>query len=391
MKIVVTVMVRDEIDVMAAWVEHHLAQDVDLIIATDNASVDGTAEVLQRYADLGLLELHHDPVHHKQQHAVVTGMARRAYTEHHADWVINADADEFWAPQDKRLTLRKALEQVPLALNAFTAPVTNLIGPPALRGSGLERLRWRDMRSTEQLQEVGIHAQPTADAVHRGDPDVVVSQGNHYVSLKSAGQPDPSVALDVLHVPWRSWSQFEQKVINTGRAYESNPNLRPSPRHHGMADYRRHLAGRLWYAFLLRMPPERALRNGEADGTYAHDPWLSEHLCRLLDRAAAPDLLAACLDTTNDEPVDPDEHEAAARYGRMFASLEHELIEARARIADREATARRLANERDRAIAERDRARAKAPPARLAADWKRVARRTAGAVVRRLPRPGRVT
>ena len=52
-RFVVTLMVRDEVDIIAAFVEHHLAQGADLIIVTDNGSVDGTTEVLQRYADLG--------------------------------------------------------------------------------------------------------------------------------------------------------------------------------------------------------------------------------------------------------------------------------------------------------------------------------------------------
>ena len=93
MRFVITLMVRDEADIIAAFVEHHVDQGADLIIVTDNGSVDGTAEILQRYADLGVLELHHDPVFRKQQGVVVTGMARRAFTDHHADWVINADAD----------------------------------------------------------------------------------------------------------------------------------------------------------------------------------------------------------------------------------------------------------------------------------------------------------
>jgi hypothetical protein len=76
-------------------VEHHAAQGADLIIATDNGSFDGTTEVLKAHADLGIVELHHDPVHRKQQHVLVTNMARRARSEYAADWVINADADEF--------------------------------------------------------------------------------------------------------------------------------------------------------------------------------------------------------------------------------------------------------------------------------------------------------
>jgi glycosyltransferase involved in cell wall biosynthesis len=361
MRSIVTVMVRDEVDIIAAFVEHHLAQGVDLIIATDNGSVDGTTEILQRYADLGVLELHHDPVFRKQQHAVVTGMARRAYTEHGADWVINADADEFWVPCDKRLALETALEGIPTSLETFTVPVMNLIGPPAMRGSGVDRLLWRDMRTQEQLQAIGIFAQPTADAVHRGDPDIVVAQGNHFVSLKGTGQPDPAFELEVLHMPWRSWLQYERRVINTGRSYEANPTLRPSKNHHGMADYRRYLAGRLMYAFLVRQPSARELSSGRADGAFVYDTWLRDHLHALVDRALLPDLLARCLDASDDEPIDPGEHERGAIIGELFIALERERDEARKQ------------------------ADVSAPkPPRLRDDWRRVIRRTGGAVKRRL-------
>lgn len=328
MKLVVTMMVRDEVDIIAAMIEHHLAQGADLIIATDNGSVDGTTEVLQRYADLGVLELHHDPVFRKQQHAVVTGMARRAYTDHDADWVINADADEFWVPIDRRLTLRSALEAIPTSLGTFSVPVTNLVGPPALRGSGIDRLVWRDRRTPDELHAVGIFAQPTDDAIHRGDPDIEVSQGNHFVSLESSGQPDDAFALEVLHLPWRSWLQYERRVVNTGRSYEANPELRPSKNHHGMADYRRHLAGRLKYAFLLRLPLEKDLLADDAGGAFVHDPWLRDQLHALVDRARLPELLAGCLDVSRDEPIDPREHERDANVGALLIALERERDEA---------------------------------------------------------------
>jgi hypothetical protein len=362
MRFVVTVMVRDEVDIIAAFVEHHVAQGADLIIATDNGSVDGTAEILQQYADLGVLELHHDPVFRKQQHAVVTGMARRAFTEHHADWVINADADEFWVPRDRSLTLRTALEAIPLSLGAFTVPVTNLVGPPAMRGSGIDRLLWRDLRTPEQLHAVGIYSQPTDDAVHRGDPEIKVSQGNHFVSLKSTGQPEPAFALEVLHLPWRSWLQYERRVINSGRAYESNPDLRPSKNHHGMADYRRHLAGRLMYAFLVRLPLEKDLV-GDASGAFLYDPWLRDHLHALVDRALLPGLVVGCLDASQDDPIDPDEHERDAEIGRLFVELERERDDAR-KLAEQQVVR----------------------PPRIRDGWARVTRRTVGAVKRRVRR-----
>lgn len=346
MKLVATMMVRDEVDIIAATVEHHLAQGVDLLIVTDNASVDGTREVLARYADTGLVELHDDPVHKKQQGVVVTNMARRAYTEHGADWVLNIDADEFWVPVDKCLTLRQALEQIPTSLNAFQVAVTNLVGPPAERGSGIERLTWRDHRKIESLLAIGIHAHPTDNLVHRGDPEVVVAQGNHFVNLKSAGQPEPGLAIETLHLPWRSWAQLQQKVLHAGLSYANNPDLRPSPKHHGMADYRRHLAGRLRPIWSLRHPLPDELQKGETTGEYQHDPWLRDAVLALVDRAVLPDELRKLL-AADEEPVDPTVHRAASELGRQFVALERERDEFRAEAEEQRQAAlrwRRRAN-----------------------------------------------
>ena len=382
--IIGTLMVRDEVDIIAAMIEHHVAQGLDRLIVTDNGSVDGTTEVLQQYADAGIVELHHDPVHLKQQHVLVTRMARRARTEYGADWVINADADEFWVPRDRKLTLRDALQAIPLALNAFPVPVTNLVGPPARSGAGFDRLCWRDARTKEQLNAIGIYAQPTANVVHRGDPEIKVAQGNHFVNMESNGTPDSGLALEVLHVPWRSWSQHERRVLNTGRAYDANPDLNPSPNHHMMNDYRRYQAGRLWYLYLLRLPGEAELIAGEADGTFVRDPWLSEHLRALLDRAQRPELLAACLDAANDDPVDPSEHLNAASIGRLMAEVERERDEALRAEGETRRLATRLATERDRAQLAGEAGRG-GPPPRLVDDWFRLIRRTARAVWRRTP------
>lgn len=347
MKIVATMMVRDEADIVAAMVEHHLDQGVDLILVTDNASVDGTTEILRSYAELGVVDLRHDPVHRKQQGVRVTEMARRAFTEHAADWVLNLDADEFVRAVDPNLSVRDALERIPLDLGAFTTPVTNLVGPPGRRGSGIHRLRWRDLRSEGELRTIGIHAQPTPNAVHRGDPDVTVSQGNHFVSVVSGGQPDPGVALEVLHLPWRSWEQLERKVANAGRAYAESPDLRPSRNHHGMADYRRYLGGRLWFYYLMRSPTVADLEAGAQAGTFAVETWLADRLDGLVPRARIPGLLSEVLASHVDEPVSDDEHEEGVELARAFVALEAERDAAVHRAEDLEKALARRTEERD--------------------------------------------
>lgn len=308
-------MVRDEIDIVAAMIEHHLDQGVDTIVVTDNGSVDGTTEVLERYARTGRVELHHDSRHLKQQACVVTEMARRARTHYRADWVLNLDADEFLVPKDKGLTVRTALEATPLSLNAFAVEVVNLVGPAAYAGSGIGRLEWRDQRSDAELAKVGLHAHPTPNAVHRGESDIEVAQGNHAVSLVSNGQPPEEVAMEVLHLPWRSWSQLERKVVNAGRAYEANPDVSPSPRHHGMRDYRRYEAGWLQDAYLARTPTRTQLAAGRFTGSFVFDDWLTHHVPILAGRALCPDLLRDVLDPLADKPVPEDEHAAGASRG----------------------------------------------------------------------------
>ena len=103
MKLVVTVLARDEADIIDAQVAFHLNAGADFVIATDNNSQDGTNEILRRYERQGVLHLIHEPAEGLHQSEWVTRMARLAATELGADWVINTDADEFWWPRGESL------------------------------------------------------------------------------------------------------------------------------------------------------------------------------------------------------------------------------------------------------------------------------------------------
>ncbi|MBP8918160.1 MAG: glycosyltransferase family 2 protein [Micropruina sp.] len=328
MKLVMTLLVRDEADIVAAVVEHHLAQGVDLIIATDNGSLDGTRDILARYQSSGRLELHDYVVHDKKQGALVSAMASRAYSVHHADWVINVDADEFFLPIDRTITLRQALERTPKEVGSFTVPVINMTGHAARFGSGLDRLIWRDHRPADTLfRTAGLHAHPTDNAVHVGFADVSVSQGNHFVNMPSAGRPAPQNDIEVLHFPWRSWRQFGTKVENAGRSYASNPKLRPSPRHHGMRDYRLLLAGRLEESYLFRHPSPGTLGTAEPSPVgLTRDDWLISNL-KAIDAsngAVAPPELRAVLSDPAPDPYGQFEWDRAARAMASILALEAE-------------------------------------------------------------------
>src|SRR5512141_1951358 len=111
MKLVATVLARDEEDVIDAQIAFHLNAGVDFVIATDNNSRDRTTEIFESYAQAGYLHLIHEPAEGLRQGEWVTRMARLAATEFGADWVINTDADEFWWPREG--SLREILAAVP--------------------------------------------------------------------------------------------------------------------------------------------------------------------------------------------------------------------------------------------------------------------------------------
>lgn len=350
MKLIMTMMVRDEADVIRPVIEHHRAQGIDRLIVTDNGSVDGTTEVLEEYAADGFVDLRRDPVHRKQQSEVVTAMARDAYTLYQADWVINADADEFWVARDPARTVRDVLEQTPEVFQAFLVPVVDMTGAPALDGSGFDRLVYRDQRSLAQLHGVGLRAHSTPDAIHVGSPDVVVAQGNHSVSLESRGRPARDDSLEVLHLPWRSWAQYSRKVEAAGRAYTAPGAPQPSPNHHGMRDYSRMQAGLLEGYYVIRHPDEEQLERGLADGGFVMDdrlaglaalgrpdvPYDEERRTRELNRVAALARVDGLLFERGEE-IEELTRRAEAAESRVrwledaLADTQHELLAVRSR------------------------------------------------------------
>ncbi len=287
MRLVVTLLVRDEIDIVAATIEHFLDQGAAHLVVTDNGSVDGTREVIEEYVATGRVSMIDEPDHTFRQSHWVTRMARVAATEHGADWVINADADEFWVPKD-RTTLADSLAAVGPEHALIQARRTDLLGVRGTRGHWSRRLVWRDLltlsaRGTPRLPKVA----------HRADPGIVVAQGNHEVD--PAGAVYPLEPWDLYHVPLRSWPQFERVIVNGGSAYAANTELEPHFGWHWREDYERYLAGTLRAEYESRLPTRRRLVGRVRAGEVRRDTFLRDHLRGLRSRALRPDLLATAL------------------------------------------------------------------------------------------------
>ena len=276
MKLVMTILVRDEDDILAANLDFHLSRGVDFIVATDNLSVDGTADILKSYEKMGVLKYIHQDRDDYSQHAWVTHMARMAASEFRADWVINNDADEFWWPEQG--DLKRVFSEVPGHLEAVSAERTNFV-PRSMECADFfaDAMTLRETRSTNDLGK----PLPSKTA-HRGFADIEVQQGNHWVFRMGERVKTGSVPISILHFPRRSYERFANKIAKGGAAYERNTTLAPS----AGAPWR-YLHG-LWKERKLEahyrqyVVDDQGAREGLADGRYVIDERLKTALAALV-------------------------------------------------------------------------------------------------------------
>ena len=69
MQLIMTLLVRDEEDIIRENIEYHLAQGVDFTIATDNLSVDSATEIRRSYETRGVSHYSLEEQDNYNQHA----------------------------------------------------------------------------------------------------------------------------------------------------------------------------------------------------------------------------------------------------------------------------------------------------------------------------------
>src|SRR5439155_5359694 len=123
---------------------------------------------------------------------------------------------------------------------------------------------------------------------HRAHPDVVVDHGNHWVRHVDL-RPAPALPLiEVLHFPIRTYEQFEQKVVQLGRALRALHDRPADVGRDQLMLYEIHSRGALREWFDERMLDAERIDAGLASGDLVFD----RRLERFLTAGEAPDSTA---------------------------------------------------------------------------------------------------
>lgn len=221
-KLILTLLVRDEEDIIEHNICFHLNHGVDFIIATDNGSTDSTKRILQKYESLGKLLLISEKEQNYEQSKWVSKMASIAIKNYKATHLIHCDADEFWVPSSGNLK-----NHLPHPGEIYYTE--RLHYAPTLKSTenknrSIDFSQYKYVIKSLAGQKELSHVRPKQIFFAANPYKIITSNdirniptGNHDV-LDNTGKLKKIISSEVFvyHFPIRSYKQFELKVINGG-------------------------------------------------------------------------------------------------------------------------------------------------------------------------------
>jgi hypothetical protein len=212
MRLLAAAHVRNEADIVEAFVRHNLAL-LDGIAIVDHMSVDETPDILRELKAEGLpIFIAQDASPAFDQQLMQNRLVRHLFATTEAAWVFPLDADEFL-----RAPSRGAVEETLTSLGDVAHVAMEWATyVPEFDASATALARIRNAR---RLRDDGHGLRKVAVSRTFGaDPDLYLVRGQHRVESRAAGaarrppQLLPPRALSIAHVPIRSAHQFTAKV-----------------------------------------------------------------------------------------------------------------------------------------------------------------------------------
>ena len=234
-KIVLFTAPADQGDILDDFLAWHLDLGVDLILALDFGSTDGSRELLDQYSRTGRVKWFPLPERDMTKYSGGDALAALARDRYEADWIIHCDVDEFLCTRGADLrTILADAERDDVTL--LGVPRLSMTGAPLQLGQ----------RATQALTlRIDRPVTLTYEQQISGDlpvPFIFVDVGGHLIVRASAfdeygpgahtatvtwGASRTSDRLHILTYPIRAFETLQKKVHNTAAWLDDNTHLPP--------------------------------------------------------------------------------------------------------------------------------------------------------------------
>ncbi len=219
-KLVMTLLVKDEEDIIETNIRFHYAMGVDRFIVTVHNSSDRTLDILKNLKNdipLEIIELKSDGYF---QDIWVDKMIRLARDKYKADWVINADADEFYYSRDfdlKKSILKYTAGNVIILPSICPYPDDreDYLSCPYFITNFMPEYLAKDLNIDINLPENShfLIESSCKKVIHNTKDYIKIKMGNHGVQMRRK-KVIPSEDIKLYHFTVRNYTYYVKKAKN---------------------------------------------------------------------------------------------------------------------------------------------------------------------------------
>ena len=227
-RLIMTLLVKNEGDILEQNLIFHKKMGVDGFIVTDNVSTDNTLDIIEKYRKKGwILEVIKEKSQDYSQVDWVHRMAIIAKSKYNADWIINADADEFWYPESQNI--KKYLN---IQNNKIFVPIYNMLSKnndwilntQKVVNNFPEKTK-KQLKKEGRLSEFSQFSVSIPKVMVRASDYKMIHMGNHDADMMYNTEKYVTDKIQIYHYNIRGLDHFRNKMITGGAAFERNKKL----------------------------------------------------------------------------------------------------------------------------------------------------------------------